>query len=289
MTGLLAGLLILGLGVGALLVYQAFRPVDPDAAVRPPSQLKRRFTGLWKSGSRRPLYLLGGIAAGIVLWLITGWLVLLVAVPAAVAWLPALMRQKPAEREIKRLEALATWTRSLTGLISTGTVLENVLTASVRNAPEEIKPEVTDLVARLNAGVSPPAALRAFADDLDDATSDVLIAHLILAYKIRGEKLGQALEDIAKIMAEDVKHRREIETDREKPRATARLVTIISAAIVLGISLFGSQFLAVYKQPVGQILLFVYISGYAAILLWMQQMSRTRKAPRILVDEGRSN
>ena len=67
-----------------------------------------------------------------------------------------------------------------------------------------------------------------FADDLDDATGDLVAANLILGARRRGAGLASVLEGLAESVAADVRARREIEADRAKPRATARWVTLIT-------------------------------------------------------------
>ena len=67
-----------------------------------------------------------------------------------------------------------------------------------------------------------------FADDLDDATGDLVAANLILGARRRGAGLASVLESLAESVADDVRARRAIEADRAKPRTTARWVTIIT-------------------------------------------------------------
>ena len=57
--------------------------------------------------------------------------------------------------------------------------------------PRRSAPEVTRLVARLRARWDTEDALRAFADELDDATGDLIAANLILGARRRGAGAGQ--------------------------------------------------------------------------------------------------
>ncbi|MEI2811934.1 MAG: hypothetical protein V9F00_17630 [Nocardioides sp.] len=84
-------------------------------------------------------------------------------------------------------------------------------------------------VARLRARWVTEDALRAFADELDDSTGDLVAANLILGARRRGAGLASVLEGLAESVAADVRARRQVEADRAKPRATARWVTLISA------------------------------------------------------------
>jgi len=101
-------------------------------------------------------------------------------VPAALAGLPVLLSPPSAALKIDRLEAMEEWTRSLSGVLTVGIGLEEALIATLRSTPDPIRPEVTRLVARLRARWSTEEALRMFADDLDDATGDLVAGNLIL-------------------------------------------------------------------------------------------------------------
>ena len=114
------------------------------------------------------------------------------------------------------------------GVLTVGVGLEQALVATLRSTPAPIAPEVTRLVARLRARWVTEDALRAFADELDDSTGDLVAANLILGARRRGAGLASVLEGLAESVAADVRARRQVEADRAKPRATARWVTLIS-------------------------------------------------------------
>ena len=94
-------------------------------------------------------------------------------------------------------------------------------------------------MSRLRARWATEDALRAFADDLDDATGDLIAANLILGARRRGAGLASVLDGLAESVAADVRARREIEADRAKPRATARWVTIITVGVLAVLALTG--------------------------------------------------
>ena len=111
------------------------------------------------------------------------------------------------------------WTRSLSGVLTVGVGLEQALIATLRSTPEPIRPEVPRLVARLRARWSTEDALRAFADELDDATGDLVAANLILGARRRGAGLASVLEGLAESVAADVRARR---ADRGRPGQAPR-------------------------------------------------------------------
>ncbi len=283
MTGLLAALAGALVAAGLLGLVFALRPqpVEPATGPRrtPALLLRVRAVPL-----RTRLLALAGVAAGILVAVLSGWLVAIVAVPLAVVGLPALLRAPAETAQIARLEALAEWTRNLAGVLTVGVGLEQALVATLRSTPEPIKPEVSSLVARLRARWSTEDALLRFADELDDATGDLVAAYLILGARRRGAGLASVLQGLAESVAEDVTARRTIEADRAKPRATARNVTLITLG-VLGFLAFNGQLMAPYRTPLGQAILAVLLAGYAGTLLWLRRMSVGEPLPRFLTQD----
>lgn len=232
--------------------------------------------------SRRTRILLAtGVAVGIVGWLVSGWPLALVIAPAAMAGLPYLLSAPDAKERIECLEALEEWTRSLSGVLTVGIGLEQALITTLRSTPEPIADEVGLLVARLRARWATEDAIRAFADDLDDATGDLVAGNLILAARRRGAGLANVLDGLAESVAADVRARRQVEADRAKPRATARWVTIISTSVLIVLGLTGS-YIEPYGSPLGQAILAMLLTAYVATLLWMRRMAEGRRLPRIL-------
>jgi tight adherence protein B len=272
----LAGGLIVA---GILGLVAASRPIPADQATpRRDSRLLRRVRAV---PARTRLLAVAGLIVGMLLAVLTGWLVAVLVVPAAVLGLPFLVGAPPETARINRLEAMAEWTRNLAGVLTVGVGLEQALVATLRSTPEPIKAEVSRLVARLRARWSTEDALRVFADELDDATGDLVAAYLILGARRRGSGLASVLQGLAESVAEDVTARRKIEADRAKPRSNARTVTLISAGVLILLAVNG-QFMAPYATPLGQLILTVLLTGYGASLIWLRRMSLGQPLPRFL-------
>jgi Flp pilus assembly protein TadB len=278
----LVAVIVLG---GVLLVVLGFilNPIPGRPATRG-SALTSRFIALTGGRGKKAHQLrtqLGiGLIIGMVGWLITGWLVLVAIAPAATIGLPALLKP-PGMTSIARLEAMEEWTRALAGVLTVGVGLEQAITATLKSAPDAIHTEVTTLVSRLRARWPTVAALRAFADDLNDATGDLIASSLILGATRRGAGLASVLEGLAATVAHDVQIRRRIEADRSKPRTTARIVTLITLG-VMGVMAFNTAYIHPYGTAVGQTVLTVLLSSYVLCLIWMRQMTRSKPLPRIM-------
>lgn len=280
MMAAVAGALLFG---GTILgVYGATRqPVKPPA----PRRQQPRVVTWWRGVPRtQRIGFAVAFAIGVVLALTTGWVILPAVLPLAVWLMPSVLVFSNQSGVIERTEAIAEWTRSLAGVLTAGQGLEGALRASERSAPEAIKPEVSRLVGRLQARWGTERALRAFGDDLNDATGDLVVAALILGASKRGDGLARVLTGLSESVAEDVRARREIEVERAKPRSTARTVTIISAG---GLVLFAftGTFLAPYATPMGQILALAFAIAYGGALWMLRRMSTMPPVPRFLTDE----
>lgn len=226
--------------------------------------------------------LLVGVVGGCLAWLVTGWALALIAVPVACIGVPMLLSNSGAAARIDRLEAMEEWTRSLSGVLTVGIGLEQALVATERSTPSAIRPEVQRLVARLRSRWNTEEAIRSFADELDDATGDLVAANLILAARRRGAGLAQVLESLAESVSADVRARRQIEADRAKPRATARWVTIISVGVLVILAISGT-YVEPYRNPLGQVILVTLLAAYVATLVWMKRMAIGKPLARFLV------
>ncbi|QLQ17256.1 MAG: type II secretion system F family protein [Micropruina sp.] len=208
-------------------------------------------------------------------------LVVAVLLPLAVLGLPVLLVTSDGGRRIARLDAISEWTRNLASVITAGQSLEQALTASVRSTPEALREPVTNLVARLRARWSTEAALMEFADELDDATGDLVVSALIIGSRHRGEGLSRVLTGLAESVAEEVRSRREIEAERDKARGSARLITLLAVG---GCAVFAvaGDFLTPYQTPLGQIILAVLVGVFILGLVWLRRMVADEAPARFL-------
>lgn len=279
--GLAVGIALLGVLVIVLGVF----PSPEDRSGRPPGRLQRAWSRRRDIITPRVLVAAGiGMVVGVVLWLISGWPITILVGPALAIVLPLLIGSKSDTEDIDKLQALEVYTRNLAGIIGgAGTGLEVALPASVRTAPPAIQPAIERLAARLTSRWTIEDALHGLAEDLNDATGDLIVAHLQLAAKERGPGLTKALQDLADDVFDEVKARRQVAADRAKPQQTIRLITIIVIGMFIGLPLLGgSSFFAFYGTPFGQIVLLIWVAIYVTAIIFLKQWIRPRPMPRIL-------
>src|SRR6478752_608446 len=238
MVALLGGMALAG-GVVLLVLGLRKVPVRPRRPRPSLALLWARYTHrpAGKAGRRRDLQLAGSIAVGFVIFALTGWLIAIPLIPAAVFLLPILLGRAP-RSDVALLEALDRWVRHLATTLPLGRDVVYAIRASRATAPPLIADEVAELVDRLNRRWAPDVALQRFADRLDSPDADAVIASLMLA-TTRTEGITDNLLEIADSLEERLRALRAIENERDRRRQTARLVTIISVIMIGATAFFG--------------------------------------------------
>lgn len=282
-----AGMTLIG-GV-VLLIAGALRRWPPPSAVRrrPGSstwaRLSRRPPG--PGGRRRDLILLGSTLVGLVVAALSGWVVAIVVAPLLALGLPYLL-SLPEARDVQLLEALDRWVRGLAATLSTGRSVTDSIRLSRRTAPPVIASEVSMLVSRLDSRWDTHEALQRFADDLDSADADPVVAALMLASDRGAVGASTTLRELAESIQDQLKGRRLIETERSKPYVVVRQVTVITMVTLVGVFLLSPGFFAAYRTPVGQVVLSVLIVAYVGSLVLLRRRAKQTPRDRILIRAG---
>lgn len=265
------------IGVGIVTAVMGFMP----AAI--PVSRPRHTNGNRPKITRATWIKIGvGSVIGLVAALLTGWVVLVAMVPAAIVGVPYLLGSGSDVAGIKQLDALEEWTRSLSGVLGAGVSLEQAIVVSQASAPAAIEQQINNLAARLRSRMSSEEALRRFADELEDTTADKIVATLILGARRRNVGLTRILEDLAESVAEDVSARRMVQAERARQTTTVRYVTLITVVFFGGFLLLGGAYVAPYGTALGQPILAVLLAAYVGVLVWLRKMNRAEPLPRLL-------
>ena len=102
-----------------------------------------------------------------------------------------------------------------------------------------------------SAGSSHRAALREFADGIDDRVGDTVAAALLLAFDQQSGGVARVLRQLAAGVARDVRARRDIEAERAEARQSIRMLLLIQIG-VLGLLAVVPGFAAPYRTDLGQ-------------------------------------
>lgn len=286
--GLLSGMAVIGGLIGVVAGI-----VGTTAPRRAPLLQRWRSWGAGKDQGqdvrlRRRTLTVAAVVVFAGVWLVSGNFVGGALLGAAVIGVPWLLTPgQMAQNRIGQLEALSEWTQRLAGLLRLGMGLEQAMMTSRKSAPDELAPQIINLSDRLRLGWRPEAALRAFADELDDVTADKVVAALILSVNDRGPGLAQALEDLAGTVRDEVAKKRSIEADRAKPRTTVRWMTIITVGVVVA-GFFVPSYTKPYSTLLGQLLLAFLMAGFIGVLALMRQLGSFRRIPRFMITDPSS-
>jgi len=264
------------IGAGVLLLVWALRRHEPSPIVSQATILPR----LRRMGTRLP----AAVGVGLLILVVTRWPVLAVAVGVLAYFAPALVGGAREERRaIARLEGLAAWTESLRDTIAGAVGLEQAIPATAYAASPSISPQLLTLSDRLRVRTPMPVALQRFADELDDAGADLIVAALMLNAGLRGPGLRDVLTSLAESAREELEMRRRVIAGRASTRRSVQIVVGITVVFVLGLTLFNREYVAPYSNPVGQLVLVVVLGFFAAGFMWMRRLSIFELPERFLL------
>ena len=239
----------------------------------------RRPTGL--AGRRRDLLLVGSTLAGLLLFALTGWLLLIPLAPLTALALPKLLGSPPAN-DLHLLEALDRWVRTIATTLPVGRDVIDSVRVSLGSAPPLLADDLAVLVDELNSRVPAADALTRLADRLDNPESDAVIASLILATRRSGVGLSSSLNQLADNIQDRLRALREVERERDLPRSRVRQITAIACVMVAAAAFLG-DYLRPYGSPVGQIVLAGLVGAFVLCLWQMHRMTIPRRRQRILL------
>lgn len=223
-----------------------------------------------------------GAVAGLVLGLLLQIPALTIAGALIGVTVPPLFTKQPSAAVVARGEAIETWVRGMGGMLVGGVGLEEAIRSSLPSTPPLIRPEIARMVARLQAQQPIGTALRLWADEMNDRTADLVAATLLLGAETRRGGMAQALRGLTESLAEQNRVLRKIEADRAGVQMSARLISVISLAMLLFIA--AGPFGAPYREPLGQLVLIVIALAYAGVLHWMRTIINIAPRPRFLSD-----
>lgn len=254
-----------------------------------PRILRRRRTRLSTVTGTVRRGLLVWALLGLAAWAVTGWPVVAVAVLAAGWGLPWLLGSAAVvEARLDRLEALEGWCRRMADMLSGGGAvgLAQAVAVSAERIDPTIAGPVGDLARRLRLGHDDPdAALRAFADAIDDRIGDSVAAALLLALHAQTPGIARVLRQLADGVAGDVRARREIEAERAENRQSIRMLLLIQAGILVFLAVLPG-FAEPYGTPVGQAVMLLLLAGTTGLLVWMRKLALGRPEPRYFGQVG---
>lgn len=273
MTLLVTAALWAGAGLGLVMVLAGLsgRALFADAAT-----LRRRTS---PTGDGRTL-VRAAIAAGValVVLVLSGWLAAGLLAAAAVAALPRVLGGRAArDAAIARTEAIAAWTEMIRDSIVAASGLEEAIVATGPVAPIPIGPDVRALVRRLDH-LNLPEALVAFGRDVRHPSADLVVAALVIAARMEVSDLSGLLSRLADAIRDDARMRIRVEVGRSQVRTAAKVIVGVVAATVVLLAVTNRDYLTVYDELGGQLMLLV-AGGIFALGGWLLDHMATVDLP----------
>ncbi len=263
-------------GGGLFLLVVAIRGLPP--------RVRSAGTDRFSRAIRDAFSIRGSIAliVGILVLLITRWVVAAIGMALlAYSW-QSLSGAASERRSISRLEGLATWTESLRDTIAGAVGLEQAIPASIRVADSTIREPLVRLVDRLHTRMPMHLALRRFAEDLDDASADMIIAALIINSRLRGPGLRDLLGALADSVREELDMRRKVNSSRRSTRRSVQIVIAVSVLMALFLAVLDRSFLQPYDSVFGQLVLAVIVAIYGLGIWWLRKLAKFDTPQRLL-------
>lgn len=273
------------IGLGALL---AIGLIGIARLARGLSLLPESVTKLARSDvSRRTLHEQRALLTAAVVFaavvLVSRSFVLAVIAGAAVVLWPLIVGGGKAERAaLAKLDALAQWTESLRDLAQKGAGLESVIPKTIPTAADVLAPSLRHLSFRLSVRVPLPEALSLFADEVDDAGADLVVAALALSARQRKGQLSRVLSALSSALRDELEARTRIMRERNVVRQEAAQVAGLSAVLVFLATLFAAPTLPGSASTAAEVLPFVLAGAFFFVFSRVRKLAEPEAEPRFL-------
>ncbi|MFF4602727.1 type II secretion system F family protein [Streptomyces sp. NPDC001339] len=223
------------------------------------------------------------MTVGVVAGALTRWPVAAVLTTVAVLTLPGLLGpDRAAARRTERMEALAAWTEMLRDTLSAAAGLEQAVLATADIAPAALEREMRKLASATRSGHPLPAALRAFAADVDDPLADVVVAALVMAAEQQASQLAPLLGELAESVREQVAMRQRIDAGRASVRTGVRVTVIVTLGMTLGLVVLNRPYLDPFDTWTGQAVLAVVGALFAISFTYLSAIGRIDEPVRLI-------
>ncbi|MFI1584768.1 type II secretion system F family protein [Embleya sp. NPDC020630] len=232
---------------------------------------------------RHQRLVVGAVVTGVVIGALTGWPVGGLLTAIAVLLVPRIVAPDRGARErTERIEAVAVWTEMLRDTLSAAAGLEQGLRATAAAPPGPLVVPVRALAARIEAGERLPDALRAFADDVDDPTCDLVVTALVLAAERQARQLAALLGTLAEAAREQVVMRLKVDAERTRVHSSVRIVVGTTLAMAAGLVLLNRPYLEPFDTGTGQLVLAAVGALFALTFAWMARIAAIPAPARLL-------
>jgi Flp pilus assembly protein TadB len=265
----IAMLLGAGVAAGILLIAHGITPTAMPA--RPPR---------WRLSRPDTIRLAGSLVAAALAGLVTRWPVGAVLAGAATWLLPKVLgADRHHHKAMARSDAVASFSEMLRDNLAAAAGLEQAILAAADVAPQAILTEVRALAADVRSGVRLSDALARFRTAMNDPVADLVVAALHQAAQRQASRLAELLTTLAAIARRATTVRLRVVAARARVRTSARVVTVTTLAMAVGLAILNRAYLAPYSTLLGQLILVAVGALFALGFLGLARLGRDPRPP----------
>jgi tight adherence protein B len=271
----------LGVGVGLLLVWSAFFvPLAPRRVARRPGRtaqlLARAGLSQVSVSGFLTLCLASGLAAGLLVQLVSGTPPVAAAFAVMAGYLPVLVVSGRARRRQRELAEV--WPEAVdnpASAVRAGLSLPEGLAALAVRGPEPLREPFAAFALDYQVSGRFGECLDRLKDRLADPVGDRVVEGLRIAREVGGGELGRLLRNLSGYLRDDARTRSELESRQAWTVNGARLAVAAPWIVLLFMSL-QSDVIHRYASPGGVVVLGV---GATACLVAYRAMMRIGRLP----------
>lgn len=218
----------------------------------------------------------GGLVTFVILWAVTGTVVIALGPAVAVGFLPrgyfgVVRRKKARERQEAWPDALRTIAAGISASQSLHQSVKNLATGG----PLPLRP-VFARYAALAATLDQRAALEAIKEELADPISDRVIEVLVVATEAGPAVVLDILRDLADATTADLQLLERLATQQTEQRLNARAVLVLPFLLLIFLAGSNHDFQSFYRTPLGVV---VIVIGTGMLFVGMTIVARLGRIP----------
>jgi tight adherence protein B len=224
-----------------------------------------------------------GLAVGVVAQLVLGWVLVSVAVASIGAVVPLgyLARRRERRRDLIQL-ALVELAAQLRSAILAGYSVQEGLVQFAQADKSILAPDLRLLALAIRLqGLTP--ALIAFRERLADPLGDQIVSALLLNDRLGGKHMTPVLSRLADATRQELAVQQEAKARQGQAVLSARVVAIVPVVVLVGLRLVAPDFMRVYDEPLGQLVLVGCVGWVSLGYIAMRWLGRLPREPRVLV------
>jgi hypothetical protein len=223
------------------------------------------------------------LAVGFLVMVATRLVALGAAAAATVWWWKRIGRDRAAEVERRRVEAVARWLDDLRDALRGSSVsAEEALDEVASRPPDALVESCATFQRRRRQGVRVEAALDELADDIAHPVADAAIVaiQMVIGGSSGGARLHPTVSALAAAARDEVRARERVDRARSVYRSSMVRLVVVAIVLVGFLRFAGGDLLDPYGTPTGQVVLLVPIGMWAGCVWWLDRLCAYEPAPR---------